>query len=125
MKFLLDENIGKSLARFLTQLGHTTLRVKVIKPGINDFQVLSLSVERNAILITEDKDFGELVFKNKQTHCGVILLRLIDQTSENTKQALIFLLSKYPRDLESKFVVVTEKTGIFDIRFNKLSRKNF
>lgn len=121
MKFLLDENIGKSLARFLTQLGHTALRVKVINPGINDFQVLSLSVEKKAILITEDKDFGELVFKHKQIHSGVVLLRLVDQTSENTKKALLFLLSKHRENLENKFIVITEKENTFEIRFGKLT----
>lgn len=52
MKFLLDENIGKSVALFLTQLGHTPFRIKKIHPGAEDFQVLELSVEKGAILIT-------------------------------------------------------------------------
>lgn len=121
MKFLLDENLGKSLAQFLTQLGHTTFRIKVINPGIEDFRVLELAVENDTILITSDKDFGELVFKEKLTHTGVILLRLADQTAENTRKALIFLLSKYPEGLENKFIVVTEKGGIFKMRFGKLN----
>lgn len=120
MKFLLDENIGKNLAQFLVHLGHTALRVRIINPGIDDIQVLSLATKKDSILITQDKDFGELVFKNKRVHCGIILLRLENQTSENTKRALTFLFSKYSKDLENKFVVVTKKEDSFNIRFNKL-----
>lgn len=68
MKFLIDENLSKKLARFLNQLGHPTLRVRNIDPGIDDYQVLELALSKDSILITSDKDFGELVFKEKLAH---------------------------------------------------------
>lgn len=49
MKFLLDENIGKSVARFLTQLGNTIFRIKEIHSGIEDFKVLELAVEKKPL----------------------------------------------------------------------------
>lgn len=114
MKFLLDENIGKEIANFLRQLGHTTFRIKEINPGIPDFQVLDLAVSKEAILITSDKDFGELVFKYGQSHRGIILLRLEDETSGNKILALKKVISRYKKI--SDFIVVTEKAGKFTIR---------
>lgn len=116
MRFLIDENLSKKLARFLNQLGHPTLRVRNINPGIDDDQVLELALLKDSILITSDKDFGELIFKEKLAHCGVILLRLQDETPDNTIRAIRKLIPLFDA-YKNKFVVVTEKEGGFNIRF--------
>jgi predicted nuclease of predicted toxin-antitoxin system len=72
MKFLLDENLGKEIAEFLKKLGFAALSIRKIAPGIDDYEVLSLAVSQNAILITQDRDFGELVFKEEHAHKGII-----------------------------------------------------
>lgn len=119
MKFILDENIGKEIAKFLKDLGHTTFRIKETNPGIPDVQVLDLAVSNEAILITSDKDFGELVFKYGQIHKGITLLRLEDETSGNKILALKKVISRYKKI--SDFIVVTEKAGKFIVR----KRTNF
>lgn len=120
MKFLLDENIGKKVAQFLFHLGHSVSRIREINPGIDDSLVLDLALSENAILVTADKDYGELVFKAQQPHSGIIFLRLEGQSSENKIKSLKSLLSKY-KNLENKFTVVKEKEGRFRIKFsNKL-----
>ena len=48
-------------------------------PGLDDSDVLSLAVEDDRILITADKDFGEMVFRERRLHKGIILLRLADE----------------------------------------------
>ena len=118
MKFLLDENTSKGTAFFLTRLGHTTFRIKQINPGMEDFEILKLAVEKEATLITLDKDYGELVFKESMSHQGVILLRLDDQTEENVTRALTWLLSCYSEEKFKNFVTVTEKYGKFKARFS-------
>ena len=114
MKFLLDENIGRKVAEFLRQSSHTTLRIKEIHPGLADFQVLDLAVSLNAIVITSDKDFGELVFKYGQIYTGIILLRLQNETSNNKIKALKKVLIRYKNIKD--FIVVTEKARKFEIR---------
>lgn len=120
MKFLLDENIGKEVARFLEQLGHSTSRIRLIAPGIEDYEVLSLSVNKNSMLITSDKDFGELIFKEKQPSAGVIFLRLEDESSENKIKAIRKVFLKH-RNIKNKFVTVKEKDGKFKIRVDKIA----
>lgn len=115
MRFLLDENISKVVARFLHQLGHTALRIKEIDPGIEDVKVLDLAVSLKATLITLDGDFGELIFKEKQPHLGVIFLRLKNQTSNNIIKALKKAL-RQKVNLEDHFIVVTEQDNKFKIR---------
>lgn len=118
MKFLLDENLGKRVALFLTRLGYPTLRIKKISPGAEDWQVLELAAEKQAILVTLDKDYGELIFKESKFHAGVIFLRLDDQTTVNVQRVLKWFLLKYSESkILSNFVVVTEKEGKLKARF--------
>jgi predicted nuclease of predicted toxin-antitoxin system len=125
MKFLLDENTSKLTAKFLTQLGHTVLRVKEIDPGMEDYQVLELAVNEQAIIITLDKDYGELIFKEGKLHSGVLFLRLENQTQDNTINTLRWFLSFYSdKRLINKFVTVTEKQGKLTVRFNKNKLQN-
>lgn len=115
MKFLLDENIGKGIARFLEKLGHPASRIRLISPGLEDYAVLELSVSKDFILITSDKDFGELIFKEKQLTTGVIFLRLEDESSENKIKAIKKVFSEY-KNIKNKFVTVKERNGRFRIR---------
>lgn len=117
MKFLLDENIGKSIAQFLTQFDYTIFRVRTLYPGLADLKVLELAVEKDAVLITLDKDYGELVFRESKTHTGVIFLRLENQTSSNIKKVISWFLSIYPQDkIKNSFTVITERAGKFKAR---------
>ncbi len=118
MKFILDENIGKKVAYFLTELGHTVFRIRELNPGIEDFEVLELAIEKTSVLITLDKDFGELIFKEGKLHKGIIFLRLDDETQTNTIKVLTWLLSIYSEhELTGNFVTVTEKEDKFRVRF--------
>jgi len=62
--------------RGLRSAGHEVTYVAELAPGIADEAVLALARERNAVLVTADKDFGELVFARNLPHAGVILIRL-------------------------------------------------
>jgi len=128
MKFLLDENIGKIVAKFLEQLGYSTSRIRLISPGIEDYGVLDLSVSKGSILITSDKDFGELIFKEEEPSSGVIFLRLQDESSDNKIKAIKLILSKHryiknkqASCLRNKFITVKEKNGKFIIRVKEIT----
>lgn len=121
MRFTLDENIGKKVAYFLTALEHTVFRIREINPGIEDFEVLEFAIEKTSIVITLDKDYGYLVFKEAKPHKGIIFLRLEDETQENTIKVLTWLFSSYEKEqIINTFVTVTEKDGKFKARFNKI-----
>ena len=79
-------------------------------PGLDDSEVLRLAVEDDRILITADKDFGGMVFRERKLHKGIILLRLADERSSNKLEVLNRLIQQHSDQLPNKFGVVTEST---------------
>jgi len=72
-------------------------------------------------LVTNDKDFGELIFRMRRPHKGVILLRLEDERSKNKIAVLQHLLESYSDKLVNNFIIVTEKTvRIIEERIDEL-----
>lgn len=108
MRFLLDQSADARLVPYLRSLGHDVVRVgRDLPGGIPDTEVLSLAVAEKRILITDDKDFGELVFHRHLPHQGVVFFRLGDYTPLVTKVArLDYVLAHYADRLD-QFITVT------------------
>ena len=75
MRFLADENCDFIVVRMLRAAGHDVVAVSEITPRADDPDVISLAVREKRIMLTEDKDFGQLVIAHGQTTSGVIFLR--------------------------------------------------
>ncbi len=110
MRFLVDECTGPAVAQWLRLQNHDVISVFYEIRGADDRKVIQKAFEQNRILITNDKDFGELVFREKKPHKGVILLRLEDERAANKIVVLQRLLEKYENSLPGNFIVVTETT---------------
>ena len=76
MNFLVDENVDRQIADCLRSMGHHVEYVAENDAGISDDEVLEMANEKTALLLTADKDFGELVFRQRRVTSGVILIRL-------------------------------------------------
>jgi predicted nuclease of predicted toxin-antitoxin system len=109
MKFLLDQSTDARLVTHLKHLGHDVKRIgSHYPPGLPDQDVLILAKQKSRILITDDRDFGELVFRLKFGHCGVIFLRLGTYAPLNLKiERLTYVLTHYREQLD-QFLVVTK-----------------
>ena len=81
LRFLVDESMGLAVARYLRQEGYDALAVAEITPRAEDSDIPAAAVSQGRIVITSDKDFGELVFRGGQDHRGVLLFRLEDDTA--------------------------------------------
>lgn len=75
---------------------------------MDDDAVIQKAFTENRILITNDKDFGEKVYREQHPHKGVVLLRLGDERPANKIEVLKRLLKSYSNRLAGNFVVVTE-----------------
>ncbi len=108
MKFLLDQSAEARIAAFLASQGHDATRVGRDHPaGIPDEQVLAIARAEGRILIANDKDFGELVFRRGLPHAGLVLFRFpLDATAHEKIAALARLLVTH-RDQLDGFLVVT------------------
>ena len=108
MRFLVDECTGPAVARWLREQGHEVFSVFEEARGIDDDAVIKKALEGNWILITNDKDFGTKVYRDRILHAGVILLRLEDEQNQIKINTIARLLDRYSDRLVNNFVVVTE-----------------
>lgn len=108
MRFLVDECTGPKVAQWLRKQGHDVFSVYERLRGIEDDEVIGKAYDEEWILITNDKDFGEKVYREKRPHRGVIFLRLADERAANKIAVLEKLLAGYSDKLKDQFVVVTE-----------------
>jgi len=108
VRFLVDECTGPQVARWPDGLSHEVFSVYDLWRGADDIDVLGKAFSENWILITNDKDFGERIYREKMTHRGVVFLRLRDETVKSKIRVLEQLLLSYSDQLSDKYVVVTE-----------------
>jgi predicted nuclease of predicted toxin-antitoxin system len=111
MKFLVDENLGSSVSKWLRQQGHDVLCIGADFSGIDDVVVLKKAHDENRILITCDTDFGELVFKDQHEHSGVVLLRMTNMDFDKILKFLKNVLDGHENELQGSFIVAND-TGI-------------
>ncbi|MBZ0207381.1 MAG: DUF5615 family PIN-like protein [Flavobacteriales bacterium] len=76
MDFIADESVDGHIIRALRSAGHTVQDIHESDLGAHDERVLEIANAGKSVLITEDKDFGDLVFANGSPHSGVLLIRL-------------------------------------------------
>ena len=108
MRFMVDECTGPTVARWLRDESHDVFSVYDEARGMADDDILGKAYAENWILITNDKDFGEKVYRNKLRHRGVIFLRLHDERPASKIYAIEKLLDGFGDQLAGAFVVVTE-----------------
>ena len=75
MRLLVDESVDMAIVRALRQAGHEVLAIAEECPGVEDAYVAELARNDERILLTEDRDFGRLVFASNGPAYGVIYMR--------------------------------------------------
>lgn len=108
MRFLVDECTGPKVADWLRGHGHEIFSVYDEARGMDDGDIIRKADAESWILITNDKDFGEKVYRERRPHRGVIFMRLEDERAANKIEVLRRLLESYADKLTDRFVVVTE-----------------
>ncbi len=108
MNIIADENIAVQVVERLRQDGHN-IRYTIQGQGIVDMVVLDMAYEQKALLITDDKDFGELVIRNKQQAFGVLLVRLPGLASDQKADIVANVVREHGDRLMHEFTVLTAK----------------
>jgi len=110
LKFLADECCDTGLVVSLRKAGHDVMHISEEKAGVTDEVVLFDAYNEGRILLTEDKDFGELVYRLKKPSNGIILIRIDVKDRHMKWPRLKKLIEKYSERLAGHFVVIgTEK----------------
>ena len=108
MRFLVDECTGLRVAVWLRERGHDVFSAYEQAHGADDEALLRRAFAEDRILITNDKDYGEKVFRDGSPHKGVVLLRLENERTGNKIAVLQKLLDGYGDRLAGRFVAVSE-----------------
>lgn len=111
---MVDVGVGNKVERWLINQGYDLKSVRDIDPRLLDKEILKIAVSENRMVITMDKDFGELVYNSGLPHAGVLLLRLEDVRSGKKVEIVEKILNKYSDKLSKKFCVF--KDGRLRIR---------
>jgi predicted nuclease of predicted toxin-antitoxin system len=106
MNFLADECCDAALVEALRVDGHDVVYATESLSGATDEELLSHAFSEQRILLTEDKDFGELVYRlGRQTH-GIVLLRFEVAERDSKIPRLRWLLRHEVERLPGAFVVL-------------------
>lgn len=109
MRLLLDANISVRIVAPLTQMGHDVISQHTEDPNADDEVILQHAFRDKRVVVTYDKDFGELVFKHGAGYYGVILLRTRDESYRTQLQVLgEFLNTHAEHEVQEHFWVITE-----------------
>jgi predicted nuclease of predicted toxin-antitoxin system len=107
MNLLADEGVDRAIVERLRHEGHDVLYVAELSPGITDEDVLRTANDRAALLMTADKDFGELVFRLNRVHAGIVLLRLAGLPAPAAADAVAEAVRAHADELRGSFSVIS------------------
>ncbi|MCP4667134.1 MAG: hypothetical protein GY849_12290 [Deltaproteobacteria bacterium] len=119
LTFLVDVGVGKKVEEYLEKHGYDTKAVRAIDTQMSDQNIIRLASSEGRMVITMDKDFGELVYHSEMKNCGVLLLRLEDAIGSEKLQVVSSILEKYSDQMKNHFCVFQK--GKFRIRKMKRS----
>jgi predicted nuclease of predicted toxin-antitoxin system len=106
MRFLADESCDFAAVQALRAAGHDVVAVAQVARGADDSAVIELARTQQRILLTEDKDFGQLVFAAARQTAGVIFLRWPVAARSALGGALAELVAAHADSLVGTFVVI-------------------
>ena len=108
MKFLADENVEWPIVFQMRHRGYDVSAVREVMPGAEDDDILREAVKEGRILITNDNDFGFMVFHQKMDAVGVILMRFTEESFDKKLGVLEYLLKHHAGKLAGHFTVISE-----------------
>ncbi|MGL4465201.1 MAG: DUF5615 family PIN-like protein [Planctomycetia bacterium] len=106
MNLVADENIDRGIVERLRRDGHTVVWIAEASPSASDEDVLRRAADGGAMLVTEDKDFGELVYRRGLSHAGVLLIRLEGLDNAAKAETVSQAVREVAAELPGAFAVV-------------------
>jgi predicted nuclease of predicted toxin-antitoxin system len=111
MKIIADESVDFGIIKKLRENNFEVISISESNSGISDIEVLGISSKHKCLLITEDKDFGELTYRLKLEHFGILLIRLNETIREERINQSVQTIIQYFEELNMNFSVLNT-TGL-------------
>jgi uncharacterized protein (DUF433 family)/predicted nuclease of predicted toxin-antitoxin system len=108
VRWLADECVAAPLVALLRVGGHDVLYVAESAAGFSEADVIALALHEKRLLLTEDKDFGDLVFRREHAVPGVVLMRIGPENVVLRTVRLTAAIERYGEELFGRYVVIEE-----------------
>ena len=105
IRFLADESCDFSVVRVLRTAGYDVKSISEESPGTDDSHVIESAIRDKRILLTEDSDFGQLVFSHGRKAAGVIFMRYPARTRSQQARDMVVLVDSQSSRLQDRFIV--------------------
>jgi len=112
--FLVDMGVSNRLESFLADQGYDVKAVRSLDPRMPDLEIIRLAGAEQRMVITMDKDFGELVHRSGEAHRGVLLLRMEGATGSEKTRVVAEILRRYANVIWGRFCVY--QNGVLRVR---------
>lgn len=106
MVLVADESIDRPIIVSLRVAGHQVFSIAESNPGASDDEVLRSTLPERALLLTADKDFGELVYRRHLAHTGVCLIRLSGLSNLSKATLVLEAVEKHGMEMSQAFTVI-------------------
>jgi predicted nuclease of predicted toxin-antitoxin system len=107
VRLLADENVPRTIVAWLRGQGHDVLYAAESRSQAPDADLLTEAEAQGYVVLTEDKDFGELVYRDLRNSHGIILLRMDDLPASRRLARLQAVWTVIGSHLPGNFLVVT------------------
>ena len=107
MTLVADESVDGPIVQRLRDDGYDVLYVAELSPSVTDDEVLRQANDREALLLTGDKDFGELVFRQRLVYSGVVLLRLAGLSNAGKAEVVAAAFREHEIEFSGAFTVIS------------------
>jgi predicted nuclease of predicted toxin-antitoxin system len=108
VRWLADECVAAPLVGFLRTGGHDVLYIAESVAGLSDSDVIAVALHEKRLLLTEDKDFGDLVFRREREVPGVVLMRVGPENPALKASRLAAAIERYREGLFGRYTVIEE-----------------
>ncbi len=110
MKFLADVNASGAVAAWLSQAGYDVAQVSTVDTRMSDEDILRWALRERRVVVTTDKDFEEMVWREGRAHCG--LLRIENLPRARRQSLLEYVLAHHLDDLDTGAVIIARNVSI-------------
>jgi predicted nuclease of predicted toxin-antitoxin system len=110
VNFLADESVDRQIVDRLRQDDHAVRYIAEMEPGISDDRVLDLANQEADVLLTADKDFGELVFRQGRFTFGILLIRLSGLSPARKAEVVVSSVGQHGAELPGAFAVLAPRS---------------
>lgn len=106
MRFLADESCDFRVVRALRAAGHDVQAIAEVAPGSNDDVIVGMAIQDDRILLTEDRDLGQLVYASGHSTCNVVLLRYPSRMRRELPGVVVDFAAAYGPQLAGRFIII-------------------